>query len=70
MLEKVVFAIESTLITLTRAEWAGEGVITRAVNFSFVALEAGFIPKGFIGAGILLADVWTGVLVLMSPALM
>jgi hypothetical protein len=37
------------------------------MDFSFVALEAGFVAKRFARAGVLVADVWAGVFVLMSP---
>ena len=64
--EEVVFARKSTLVAFARADWTDIGVSFGAVNVSFVTLEAGFAPEGFAGAGMLMTDVWTGVLVLVS----
>lgn len=66
MLEEVVPAMKPTFVSFARAEWAWIGFSFRTVNFSFVALEASFIAKGFVGARVLAADVWTGVLVFVS----
>jgi hypothetical protein len=66
VLEEVVSAMESTFVSFARAEWAWIGFSFRTVNFFFVALEASFIAEGFVGAWVLVAYVWTGVLVLVS----
>jgi hypothetical protein len=67
VLEEVVSAMEPTFVSFARAEWTWIGFSFRTVNFSFVALQACFITEGFVGARVLAADVWTGVLVLVSP---
>jgi hypothetical protein len=66
VLEEVVSAMKPTFVSFTRAEWAWIGFSFRTVNFSFMASEASFVAKGFVGAWVLVADIWTGVLVLVS----
>jgi hypothetical protein len=66
VLEEVVSAMKPTFVSFARAEWAWIGFGFRTVNFSFMALEASYIAEGFVGARALVADVWTGVLVLVS----
>jgi len=58
--------MEPALASLARTEWAWIRFGFRTVDFSLVALEASFITKGFVGTRVLAADVWTGVLVLVS----
>jgi len=57
--------MEPAFVAFAGAEWTGIVVSFRAVDLSLVALEASFIAERFVGAGILMADVWTGVLVLV-----
>jgi hypothetical protein len=66
VLEKVVLAMEPALIAFASAEWARVVVSFRTMDLSLVALEARFVPEGFVGTWLLAADVWTDVLVLVS----
>jgi hypothetical protein len=66
VLEEVVSAMEPTLVSFARTEWAWIGIGFRTVGFSLVALLTCFVTEGFIGARLLVADIWTGVLVSVS----
>jgi hypothetical protein len=46
--EKVVSAVEASLVTFARAKWAGIVVSFRAVDFPLVALQACFVTEGFV----------------------
>jgi hypothetical protein len=64
--KEIEFAMEPAFIALTGAEWAGVVVSFRAVDLTFMTLQAGFIPEGFIYARVLVADVGACMLVLVS----
>ncbi len=63
--EEVISAMKSAFIAFAGGKSACIGVGFRSVDFSFVALEASFVAKGFLVTGMLVAHVWTGVLVLV-----
>jgi hypothetical protein len=60
MFKKVVFPMKPTFAAFARLDEAEIEICVGDVYFLFVALETGFVSKGFVGTGILVTDVGTG----------
>jgi hypothetical protein len=70
VVEEVVFAVKPTLVAFARADWAEKCLGFGAVHLSLVTLEAGFLSERLVCARILAADVWAGVLFLVSSMML